>query len=472
MDATEICFTPATALAAAIRARTLSPVEIVDAVLARIERLNPRISAYITVDAEGARAAARAAEAAVMRGGPLPPLHGLPVPIKDLEPVAGLRCTYGSKFYADNVADADGIVAERVKAAGGIVIGKTNTSHYGYRDTSDNLIGPPCRNPWRLDRTSGGSSGGAAAAVAAGLGPVAHGSDGAGSIRIPAAFCGVFGFKPSLGRVPLWPTVDIWAARGHNGPIARTVADAALLLGAMAGPDARDPLSIDAPPDDYAAAVREPQPAVRGLRVAWSADFGYAALDPEVRRLATAAAERFTSLGAHVELLAPAWDDPRAAAATMWQAAFATRLAERLVAEPSWFEPELAGMIEAGGRVSGVELGRAMYARTAFHAQVQRVFDRYDLLLTPQMPAGAWPVEGPPTAIGGTPTPGMFDRLPFTYPFNLTGHPAASVPCGFTPDGLPAALQIVGRWHADTLVLKAAAAFEQAAPWAARRPAL
>ena len=264
MDATELCFTPATALAAAIRARTLSPVEIVDAVLARIERLNPRLNAYLTVDADGARAAARAAEAAVMRGGALPPLHGLPVPIKDLEPVAGLRCTYGSKFFADSIADIDGIVPERVKAAGGIVIGKTNTSHYGVprhvRQPDRPAVPEPVAARPDLRRIERG----AASAVAAGLGAIAHGSDGAGSIRIPAAFCGVFGLKPSLGRVPLWPTTDIWAARGHNGPIARTVADAALLLGALAGPDARDPLSIDAPPEDYAAAIRDPLPALRG----------------------------------------------------------------------------------------------------------------------------------------------------------------------------------------------------------------
>jgi Asp-tRNA(Asn)/Glu-tRNA(Gln) amidotransferase A subunit family amidase len=472
MDATELCFTPATALAAAVRARRLSPVEIVDAALARIESLNPRLSAFVTVDADGARAAARAAEAAVMRGAPVPPLHGLPVPIKDLDPVAGLRCTYGSRFYADHVAEVDSVVAERVKAAGGIVIGKTNTSHYGYRDTADNLIGPPCRNPWRLDRTSGGSSGGAASAVAAGLAAVAHGSDGAGSIRIPAAFCGVFGFKPSLGRVPFWPTPDIWAARAHNGPISRTVADAALLLGALAGPDARDPLSIDARPDDYLAAVQDPLPAVRELRVAWSADFGYAALDAEVRRLASAAAERFASLGAHVDAVDPGWSDPRDAARTIWHASYAARLTDRYRERADWIEPELATMIEAGRQISAVELGRAMFARTSFHAQAQAFFTRYDLLLTPQMPAGAWPVEGPPTSIGGTPTPGMFDRLPFTFPFNMTGQPAASVPCGFTSDGLPAALQIVGRWHADTLVLQAAAAFEQAAPWAGRRPSL
>ena len=472
MDGTELCFTPAVALAAAIRARTLSPVEIVDAVLARIEALNPTLNAFLAVDADGARAAARRAEAAVMRGDPLGPLHGLPVPIKDLEPVAGLRCTYGSRFYADSIAPADGIVPERVKAAGGIVIGKTNTSHYGYRDTSDNLIGPPCRNPWRLDRTSGGSSGGAASAVAAGLCPAAHGSDGAGSIRIPAAFCGVFGFKPSLGRVPFWPTPDVWAARAHNGPIARTVADAALLLGALAGPDARDPLSIDRAPDDYAAAVANPMPALAGLRVAWSADFGYAAVDPEVCRLAAAAAQRFGTLGPAVEAVDPGWDDPREPAATIWFAAMSGRLGERYDERPEWFEPELAEMIETGRRVSGPGLVRANLARTAFLGQAQRFFERFDLLLTPQMPAGAWPIDGPDKEIGGTATPGMFDRLPFTYPFNMTGQPAASVPCGFTAGGLPVALQIVGRWHADTLVLQAAAALEHAVPWAHARPAL
>src|SRR5919108_2205766 len=271
MDTTDLCFTPATELAAMMRRRTLSPVEIMDAVLARIEALNPRLHAYLTVDAERAREQAKAAEAAVMRGETLKPLHGLPVSIKDLEPSAGLRCTYGSKFFEHNIADFDGMVTGRVKAAGGIVLGKTNTSHYGYKDMCDNLIGPPCRNPWKLERTSGASSGGSAAAVAAGLGPLAHGSDGAGSIRIPAALCGVFGFKPSLGLVPYWPNPDFWAARSHNGPITRTLRDAALMLNVIAGPDPRDPISLDLPPRDWLAAC---EGDLKGLRVAWSADFG------------------------------------------------------------------------------------------------------------------------------------------------------------------------------------------------------
>src|SRR2546428_11149755 len=470
MDVTDLCYTPATELATMIRSRQLSPVEIMEAVLARIETLNPRLNAYLTVDAERAREQAKAAEAAVMRGETLKPLHGLPVSIKDLEPSAGLRCSYGSKFLEHNIADVDGMVTGRVKAAGGIVLGKTNTPHYGYKDMCDNLIGPPCRNPWKLERTSGASSGGAAAAVATGLGPLAHGSDGAGSIRIPAALCGVFGLKPSFGRVPYWPNADIWAARSHNGPITRTVADAALLLGVMAGPDPRDPTSIDSPLEDYPAAVARPLEALRGLRVAWSVDFGYASVDPEVRRLTAAAAERFQSVGCEVEVVNPDWDNPRELVSVMWYVSFAARLGERYDQRPEWFEPSLAEMIEAGRRISGVQHGQAQLARTVFYEQAQRFFEHYDLLLTPQMPLGAWSVERGPSTIEGKPTPSMFDRLNFTFPFNQTGQPAASVPCGFTSEGLPVALQIVGRWHADCLVLQAAAACEQAAPWAQERP--
>lgn len=470
MDATELCFTPATDLAAMIRRRALSPVEIVDAVLDRIETLNPRLNAFLAVNAAGARAAAKAAEDAVMRGESLKPLHGLPVSIKDLEPSAGLRCTFGSKFFEQNIADIDGMVTSRVKAAGGIILGKTNTSHYGYKDMCDNLLGPPCRNPWKLDRTSGASSGGAGAAIAAGLGPLAHGSDGAGSIRIPSALCGVFGLKPSFGRVPNWPNVDIWAGRSHNGPMTRTVADAALLLGVIAGPEPRDPTSIDSPPEDYVAAVAHPLEALRGLKIAWSVDFGYAPVDSEVRRVTTAAAERFRDFGCDVEVVNPAWDDPREPAATMWYVSYAARLGEQYDRRPEWFEPTLAEMIEAGRTISGVQLGKAQLARTVFYEQARRFFERYDLLLTPQMPLGAWAVEQGPSTIEGKPTPTMFDRLNFTFPFNLTGQPAASIPCGFTSEGLPVGLQIVGRWHADRLVLQAAAAYEQAAPWAPARP--
>jgi Asp-tRNA(Asn)/Glu-tRNA(Gln) amidotransferase A subunit family amidase len=398
----------------------------VDAVLARIEALNPQLNAFLAVDEEGARAAARQAEAAIMRGDTLGLLHGLPVSIKDLEPTVGLRCTYGSKFYENNVATFDGLVTERIRAAGGIITGKTNTPHYGHKDMTDNLLGPPCRNPWQLERTPGGSSGGAAAAVAAGMGPLAHGTDGAGSIRIPAALSGVFGIKPSFGRIPNWPNPDIWTGRTHHGPLTRTVADAALMLQALAGPDPRDPHSIDNQPDDYVAAVSQPFEALRGLRVAWSEDLGYAAVDPEVRRLTQRAAQRFSDFGCHVETTNPGWRDPRNIAGLAWYVSFAARLGAQYDERPEWFEPSMAEMIEAGRRASGVEHVRTSIDRTTFYHEALSFFAHYDLLLTPQMPTGAWPVEQGPATIEGKPTPSMFDRLSFTFPFNMTGQPAAS----------------------------------------------
>lgn len=380
MNTTELCFTPATELSRLIRSRELSPVELMDAVLERIDRLNPQLNAFLAINHEGARNEARKAEAALMRGDELGLLHGLPVSIKDLEPTDGLRCTYGSKFFEDNIADIDGAVTGRVKATGGIITGKTNTPHYGHKDMCDNLLGPPCRNPWKLDRTSGGSSGGAAAAIAAGMGPLAQGSDGAGSIRIPSALCGVFGFKPSFGRVPYWPNRDIWAARSHNGPLTRTVADAALMLSAIAGPDPRDPTTIDNQPDDYVAAVAnasaQPVETLSGLRVAWSVDFGYALVEADVRDLTSQAAARFSDFGCHVESVDPGWPDMREAAATSWYVSFAARMADDYARRPDWFEPSLVEMIEAGRRVSGVDHAQTSLAPTDFYMQVQRFFLR------------------------------------------------------------------------------------------------
>ena len=472
MTPPELFRTPATELTAAMRDKRLSPVELTEAVLARIEAVNPAINAFLDFDAELALDSARAAEAAVMRGEDLGPLHGLPVPIKDLEPSKGLRFTSGSILQKDQVADFDGAVTGRVKAAGGIIIGKTNTPHLGHKDMCDNLLGEPGRNPWNTERTPGGSSGGGAAAVAAGLCPVAHGSDGAGSIRIPAALCGVFGFKPSFGRLPYWPNLDIWAARSHNGPISRTVADAALFTQAAAGPDSRDPTAIANRPDNYLAAVGDPLPALRGLRVAWSVDFGYAAVDPDVRRLTGEAAQRFTDFGCNVEAVDPGWDNPRPGAEVCWFVSMAARVGQAYDEHPEAFEPSLAEMIQQGRRYSGEEHGRAEISRTVFYHQAREFFEAYDLLLTPQMPLTAWGVDDWPTEIDGTSTPSIFDRLPFTFPFNLTGQPAASAPCGFASDGLPVALQIVGRYHADDLVLQAAKALEQASPWADAWPGI
>ena len=468
-DLTALDYAPATELVEAIRTRRVSPVELLDDVLARAERLQDSVHAFVTLDAERARAAAKDAEAAVIRGDQLGVLHGLPVSVKDLEPTAGLRTTYGSKFFEDFVPDFDGASAARLRSAGAIIFGKTNTPHFGHKDSCDNLIGPPTRNPWNLARTSGASSGGAAAAVASGIGALAHGTDGAGSVRIPAALCGIFGFKPSLGLLPYWPNPDFWAARSHTGPLARSVRDAALMLNAMVGPDSRDPISLDLPTRDWLSVVS--QGNLKGKRVAWSADFGYAPVDPEVRQITAAAALRFTELGCEVEEVTnPGWDNPSEWAALLWDFTFAARNEERARQRPEWIEPSMMAMIEHGLRSTSMELGRATLARSAFYEQARTFMDKYDLLLTPQMPCVAWPVSEPPTSIDGQPTPGLFDHLPFTYPFNLTGWPAASVPCGFNSEGLPIALQIVTGWHQDAECLQAAAAFEALQPWADRKP--
>jgi len=474
VNPTDLCYTSAIELGRLIRARELSPVEVADAVLTRIERLNPKLNAYLTVTADPARELARASEGRQMKGALIGPLDGIPYSIKDLEPTAGIRTTYGSKFFEHNIPAEDGAVAARMKASGGILLGKTNTPHFGHRDMCDNLIGPPCRNPWKLDRTSGGSSGGAGAAVASGLGPVAHGSDGAGSIRIPSALCGVFGVKPSFGRVPYHPNTDYWSARSHNGPMTRAVRDAALMLTVLAGSDPRDPLSIDAPPQDYVQAC---DGDLKGLKVAWSRDLGYAseAVDPEVGVIAERAAQRFSELGCAIEAPAIRWPDPREVHKIIWQVSLAARYGDRAIERPEWVEPSLMQMILNAGRLSAVEYGKALAFRSVFYTAVREFFEAYDLLLTPQMPVAAWSVDagandGPNDAEGRPMS--FLDRVPFMYPFNLTGQPAANVPCGFTAEGLPVGLQIVGRWHDDASVLRAAAGFEAIQPWGQHRPPL
>jgi Asp-tRNA(Asn)/Glu-tRNA(Gln) amidotransferase A subunit family amidase len=468
----EVCWMSAIELANRYRARELSPVEVADAVLARIEQLNPRLSAFLTVTADHAREAAHASEARLLRGELLGLLDGVPYSLKDLEPTKGIRTTFGSKFFEQYIPDADGLVAERMQRSGAVLLGKTNTPHFGYKELSDNLLGDPCRNPWNLERTSGGSSAGAGAAVAAALGPLAHGTDGAGSIRIPAAFCGIVGFKPSLGRVPYAPHADPWAATSHPGPMSRTVRDAALLLQAMAGPDARDPLSIDSPPEDYLAAC---EGDLTGLRVAWSPDLGTGPVEREVVTIVERAARRFTELGCTLDAPAISWPDARTFYTTMWDVSVGTRNYERAHQRPGWIEPTLMRMILNAGTISAITYRQALYQRAEYYRAVLAFFEDYDLLLTPTMPAGAWQLgggadEGPRT-IDGRPVAHLIDRVPFTYPFNITGQPAITLPCGFTSEGLPIGLQIVGRWHADALVLRAAACFETIAPWAEQKPA-
>ncbi|MBI2461338.1 MAG: amidase [Candidatus Rokubacteria bacterium] len=462
----DLCYLPATDLAAAIRAKALSPVEVVEAFLARIERLNPLLNAYCTLTAEAAREAAREAEAAVLAGRPLGALHGVPVSIKDLIITRGVRTTWGSKIYEHHVPEEDAPAVERLRAAGAILLGKTNTPELGWRGSTDNLIFGPTRNPWDPGRTAGGSGGGAAAAVAAGLGPLAVGTDGGGSIRIPASFCGIYGLKPSFGRVPIYPA-SAAEALSHAGPMTRTVADAALMLEVMAGPDERDRNSLPADGAGYTGAI---EGDLRGLRVAWSPDLGYAAVDPEVRALAGAAARRFVDLGCEVEEADPGFGDPQTAWVTLFYGSIAARLDGYL---PEWqdrIDPGLLRTVEKLRGLTAFNFAQALFERAALWDATRRFFARYDLLLTPTIavPAFELGIVGP-SEVAGKPV-GPMEWTPFTYPFNLTGQPAASVPCGWTSGGLPVGLQIVGRRHADATVLRASAAFEAACPWADRRP--
>jgi aspartyl-tRNA(Asn)/glutamyl-tRNA(Gln) amidotransferase subunit A len=469
MDAIELCYMPALELGKAIRAKKVSPVEVVDAVLARIERLNPTLNAYCTVTAAAARAAAKEAEAAVMRGDTLGKLHGIPVSIKDLVATMGVRTTHGSKLYEQFIPDADAPVVARLKSAGAIVLGKTNTPEFGHKAITDNLLFGPSRNPWSLEHTPGGSSGGAAAAVASGLGPLAVGTDAGGSIRIPSSCCAIFGLKPTLGLVAMAPTFGGLETLSHTGPMTRTVRDGALMLSSMVGADPRDLSSLPGMEIDYLAGLDR---GMQGLRVAWSPDWGYAAVDPEVRQLAEAAAKRFAELGCQVEEAHPGFADPAETYQVLSTASRAARVADRWPAERDRFDPSLAVQIEAGMRWSAVDFVRASNVRRTLNETFVRFFTHYDLLLTPTMAAPPPPVKVEAHAeIGGRQVTRL-GWLAFAVPLSLIGYPAASVPCGWTRAGLPVGLQITAPRLADALVLRAAAAFEALAPWAHQRPPL
>jgi aspartyl-tRNA(Asn)/glutamyl-tRNA(Gln) amidotransferase subunit A len=467
MNAFELCYMPATELGIAIRSKKVSPVEVVDAVLARIEHLNPRLNAYCTVTATAARAAAKEAEAAVLRGDALGMLHSIPVSIKDLVATQGVRTTHGSMLYEHFVPEEDAPVVARLKHAGAIILGKTNTPEFGHKAITDNLVFGLSRNPWSLEHTPGGSSGGAAAAVAAGLGPLAVGTDAGGSIRVPSSCCAIFGLKPTLGLVAMAPTFGGLETLSHTGPMTRTVRDAALMLNSIVGMDAGDLSSLPATGIDYLSGLDQ---GIQGLRVAWSSDWGYAAVDPEVRRLAQDAVNRFTELGCHVEEAHPSFPDPAETYQILSTASRAARVVDRWPAERDRFDPSLAVQIEAGMRWSAVDFVRAAHVRRMLNDAFVRFFTRYDLLLTPTVSAPPPPVKVEAyEQINGRKVTRL-GWLAFTFPLSLVGYPAASVPCGWTREGLPVGLQIAAPRLADALVLRAAAAFETIAPWAHKRP--
>ena len=361
-------------------------------------------------------------------------------------------------------------MVERIRNAGAIILGKTNTPEFGHRGTTENLLGDACRNPWDTQRTSGGSSGGAAAAVAAGLCAAAQGSDGGGSIRTPASFCGVYGIKPSAGRVPRpYRNPGGWGILAQDGPIGRTVKDAALLLQAMAGPHPDDPGAIAGPVPDYLASL---EGGVRGLRIAWSADLGGNPVDPEVRNAAHRGALLFATLGAYVEELdAPIDHDlARETFKTLFLSDYDAGLGRVLDTRPELLMPSLRVWLEEARSWPAARLARALRDLEWHRARLREIFSRYDLLLTPANAVTAFPVEQWPDTIDGVSVDGLWAFNPFCYVFNLTGQPAASVPCGFSTLGLPIGLHVVGRVGEEATVLRASASFEEAQSWAHHRP--
>jgi aspartyl-tRNA(Asn)/glutamyl-tRNA(Gln) amidotransferase subunit A len=466
----------AATLAARIRRRELSAAEAVGAALARIDASDSVLHAFCTRCDEDALEQARAIDRRLAAGEHVGPLAGVPVAIKDLIDTKGLRTTYGSTLYSDHVPEEDDVVVERLAAAGAIIVGKTNTSEFGYGATGSNPLFPTTRNPWDVALTPGGSSAGTAAAVASGMVPFGIGSDGGGSVRIPASLCGVVGVKPSFGRVPLYPGcrdarlpgASGWESLEHIGPLARSVEDAALALSVISGPSPKDRHSL---PADFADWRVPPPETMRELRIAFSPDLGFAAVDPEVQEIAEAAALRFErDLGARVDRTHPKTGDTQ-------------RVFEALVALDTDRNGLLAMAERRGIAFDGVlggilavewtadDFTDAILARKTIANVMWRFMERYDFLLTPSTAVAAFPVtqSAPPRIEGRAVKPSAW--TPFSALANLTGQPAASVPAGWTRDGRPVGLQIVGRRLDDLGVLAACGALEAVQPWAGRAPA-
>ena len=468
MNAEDLGYLPATQLVELIRTKRISPVEYMRALLARIEAVDPKVNAFAFLAPDQAMDAARAAEAKLMSGERIGRLHGLPVTIKDLAITKDMPTQQGSFIYKDAQTTEDAPVVSRLRDEGAIVIGKTTTSEFGWTGVSHSPLTGITHNPWKYGMNAGASSAGAGAASAAGFGPLHQGSDGAGSIRMPAHFCGVFGLKPSFGRVPNYP-VSTGDLTSHNGPLTRTVADSALMMEVMSGPHPLDYTTLEAGPAAYLARLHE---GVKGKRIAYSPDLGLARVDPDVAALVKAAALRFAELGAIVEEVPTPWAAPGPELIRFFWSAHLTRLKPRLDTWASKMDPGLVACIEASNNVSVSEYQAARETKMSYIANIHRWFENWDFLLTPAVSVAAFPAEKL-----------MPDHWPhhdwdwvswaeFSYPFNMAWNPAASVPCGFTAEGLPVGLQIVGRRFDDLGVLQASAAFETMQPWAGARPPL
>jgi aspartyl-tRNA(Asn)/glutamyl-tRNA(Gln) amidotransferase subunit A len=475
MPDADLLFMSATRAAALIRHRKLSPVEYTLAVLAAAEASQPRLNAFVTIMGDNALAAARAAEQAVMDGAVLGPLHGVPVTIKDQVDAVGAPTTHGSAIFADNRPTQDDPTVARLRAAGAIVVGKTRLPEFGHKGLTDGPTFGVTPNPWDLSRTSGGSSGGASSCVASGIGPIALGTDGAGSIRIPAACCGVVGLKPTLGAVPWQQALDAFGNYTYAGPITRTVTDASVMQAILTGPDARDPWTLGA-----AARERPFSPGLvgqdlSGLRIGHIARTANTRVQMEVAANVATSLSVFAELGAEIEAAGEAIDWMEYPGRIMYHGNYAITMARHL---PQWgnsMDPTLLTFMERGRAFSLPEFRQAQFARTRLFRAVQDLFEHHDFLVTPTLTRTALPADfdaaHDEVEIDGERC-GITRQgwSSYVYPFNLTGHPALTIPNGFDADGLPTAVQLIGPWGSELDLLRLGAILEVARPWADRRP--
>jgi aspartyl-tRNA(Asn)/glutamyl-tRNA(Gln) amidotransferase subunit A len=473
MPSDTFAFMSAVDLAAAIRTRAVSPVEVTRATLDRIERSQPILNAFITVAGESAMTCAREAEAALTRGDPVGPLHGVPVAVKDLIPTAGIRTTWGSMIFRDHVPDTDATVIARLKQAGAIIVGKTTTPEFGQQCLTEAPLFGRTRNAWRADRTSGGSSGGSAVAVAAGLVPLAVATDGGGSTRIPAACNGVVGFKQGLGVVPQEYAQDGFGNISYITPMTRTVADTALMLSVMAGADPRDPLTTGRPAWDFPAAAK-PEGDLRGTRVAWRARLGNDAVAASVLTACETALGVLADLGCDVTDLTAPFENPESVWFVNNGSYRRAQFGHHLERHRAIMCPTFVRQMDRVASYSAAELYEAIFARTRLYRQVQAWFDTADIVAMPTLSRPALPIDQDffgPIEIDNQQVPNLRAAwYPYTMPFNLTGHPAISLPAGFDPAGMPLAIQLIARPGEDERLLRVAALFEAAHGWSDRKP--
>ncbi len=468
MSSPEICFLTATELARSIRAKDLSAKEVMEAHLAQIERVNPKVNAIVTLLPEKALEQASAADENLARGKYAGPLHGLPIAHKDLVPTRGIRTTSGSLAFRDFVPQVDGLIVERLKQAGAITIGKTNTPEFGAGSQTFNEVFGETLNPYDTSKTCGGSSGGAAVALACGMLPIADGSDMGGSLRNPASFCNVVGFRPSPGRVPVWPDFVGWFPLTVEGPMARTVQDSALMLSTIAGPDPRSPIAITQPGSLFSRPLERD---FKGVRVAWSRDLGGLPVDSLITATIEGQRHVFDLLGCAVEDGEPDFRDADEAF-KVWRAwRFELAFVELLETYPDQLKDTVIWNIEEGMKLTGPQIGRAERKRTEIYHRMRKFMGTYEFLILPVSQVPPFDVnQRYVTEINGVKMDTYIDWMKSCYYITVTGLPSISVPCGFTPDGLPVGVQIVGRHQDDLGVLQLAYAFEQATGFWKQRP--